>query len=196
MATRLFLMLAFVTTASGHLAFLTACSEQPLAVSSAESSETETAPTPEPQPTKFVIPPQLANASPEELCSRLGEIKKLPYRDPNDTDPIYEALIAKGDKAVECLVAKIPDATLMPDPREAPKWEQYVIGDTAVFILLDILQEQDPGAEKLLIEMLPPAFQTEWKTNGIYAYFNYVSEPANRKSLQRWWRSWLKENKK
>jgi hypothetical protein len=176
--------------------FLLACSSVPAEMTSAEISTIETAQTPEPKPTKFAIPAELLNATPEELCSRLGEIRKLPYRDPNDTDPIYEALMAKGEKAVDCLVAKIPDATLMPDPREAPTWQHYAIGDTAVFVLIRILQEEDPKREELLVEMLPPTFQKEWKTNGIYAYFNYVSEPANRKNLQRWWQNWLKENKK
>jgi len=74
----------------------------------------------------------------ESLCNRLNEIKKLPYRDPNDTDPIYEALIAKGKEAMPCLIEKITDQTLMQDPRGAQPWEYYKVGDTAVFILAHI----------------------------------------------------------
>jgi len=121
----------------------------------------------------------------ESLCNRLNEIKKLPYRDPNDTDPIYEALIAKGKEAMPCLIEKITDETPMTDPREAPPWQHYKVGDTAVFILARIAKD-----EEILQEMLPIKYRKEWETNGVYAYFNYVSESKNRGELRRWWRSW------
>lgn len=76
----------------------------------------------------------------------------------------------------------------MDDPRSAPIWEHYKVGDTAVFLLVDIA-----GNDELLEEMLPPPYRKEWKTNGIYAYFNYVSEPANRRLLQKWWKAWAKD---
>lgn len=31
---------------------------------------------------------------------------------------------------------------------------------------------------------------------GVYAYFNYVSDPSGRRAVQNWWKKWLKENKK
>ena len=157
---------------------------------------TDVTATPAPQPTKFVVPPDLLASTPDALCNRLSEIKLLPYRDPFESDPIYEALMAKGEAAVPCLVEKIADKTAMRDPRQAPKWQHYAVGDTAVFILVDILREDDGEREKLLIEMLPPPFREEWETNGVYAYFNYVSEPQNRKKLQAWWKKWLGENRK
>jgi len=126
----------------------------------------------------------------ESLCNRLSEIKKLPYRDPNDTDPIYEALIAKGKEAMPCLIEKITDETPMTDPREAPPWRYYKVGDTAVFILARISKDE----EEILKKMLPIKYRKEWETNGVYAYFNYVSESKNRDELQRWWRNWIKEN--
>lgn len=153
--------------------------------------------TPEPAPTKPPIPVQLLNASAAELCDRLGEITLLPYKDPNETDPIYEALIAKRAEAYPCLVEKITDKKRMPDPRQAPHWQHYAVGDTAVFILVQIIGgDDDLLQEKLLREMLPPPYREEWKTNGVYAYFNYVSEPKNRKELQKWWKNWLSDNKK
>jgi hypothetical protein len=85
----------------------------------------------------------------------------------------------------------------MKDPREAPVWRHYAVGDTAVFILLRVVTKDDNQEwEKLFLKMLPPESQEEWKTNGIYAYFNYVSESKNRKSLQIWWKNWLKEKSK
>ena len=139
---------------------------------------------PTPQPTE-TLNTTFRDENVESLCNRLSEIKKLPYRDPNDTDPIYEALIAKGKEAMPCLIEKITDETPMPDPREAPSWQYYKVGDTAVFILVRIAND-----DEILQEMLPVKYRKEWKTNGVYAYFNYVSESKNRDELQRWWRSW------
>lgn len=139
----------------------------------------------------------ISNMTSSELCDRLISIDTMPSRDPNITDPIYESLIAKGGEAIPCLVEKISDKTPMPDPRySVPHWQHFAVGDAAVFILIDILRKDDLEREKLLIEMLPPKYEEEWETNGIYAYFNYVSEPQNRKELQAWWRRWLKESKK
>ena len=154
-------------------------------------------PTPVPQSTSYVVSKnEFLQKSPEELCNSLANIKILPYKDPNDTDPIYEALIAKGDDAILCLVARIPEVTPMKDPRTAPNVQDYVVGDTAIFVLVRIIKAEGPQRGELLQEMLPPRYREEWKTNGVYAYFNYVSEDKNRKELQRWWLQWLKQNKK
>lgn len=143
-----------------------------------------------PQPTR-ISDSILREESAESLCKRLWEIKKLPYRDPADTDPVYEALIAKGNEAVPCLIEKITDETLMEDPREAPSYQFYTIGDTAVFVLVRITKD-----EKMLQRMLPPKYQKEWKTEGVYAYFDYVAKTHNRRELQTWWRNWIKAKHK
>lgn len=159
-------------------------------IANVESSDTVKANTtqPIPQPTE-TLNTTFRDENVDSLCNRLHEIKKLPYRDPNDTDPIYEALIAKGKEAMPCLIEKITDETPMPDPREAPIWQHYKVGDTAVFILVDIAKD-----EEILQQMLSAKYRKEWETNGVYAYFNYVSESKNRNELQRWWRIWIKEN--
>ena len=142
------------------------------------------------------IPLHIASMSSAELCDRLISIDTLPTRDPTITDPIYESLIAKGDDAIPCLVEKISDTTATPDPRySVPHWQHYKVGDTAVFTLLDIVSRDDSEWETLMIQSLSPMRAAEWKTNGIYAYFNYVSEAKNRKQLQAWWKKWLRENK-
>ena len=149
---------------------------------------------PTPQPTK-ALDTTFRNENVESLCNRLSEIKKLPYRDPNDTDPIYEALISKGKEAMPCLIEKITDETPMPDPREAPVWSNYKVGDTAVFILARLADEAKITTEdEILVQMLPAKYKKEWKTNGVYAYFNYVSESKNREELQRWWQIWIEKN--
>lgn len=156
-------------------------------IANSERSNLVTAntPHPTPQPTETVNT-TFQDENVESLCNGLHEVKKIPYRDPNDTDPIYEALIIKGKEAMPCLIEKITDQTLMPDPRGAQPWEYYKVGDTAVFILARMAKNE----EEILRQMLPVKYRKEWETNGVYAYFNYVSESKNRSELQRWWRNW------
>ncbi len=148
---------------------------------------------PTPQPIK-TLDTTFRDEDVESLCNRLSEIKKIPYRDPNDTDPIFEELIAKGKEAMPCLVEKITDETPMRDPGGSVIWQHYKVGDTAVFMLARIANEDEILQAELLQEMLPLEYRKEWKTNGVYAYYNYVSESKNREELQVWWRNWIKEN--
>lgn len=153
---------------------------------------------PMPEETRPPIYVHISSMMSEELCDRLISIDTMPGRDPNITDPIYESLILKGNEAVPCLIDKIDDTTPMPDPRySVPHWQNFKVGDTAVFILLTISSKDDDDAwEENLLKSLPPKNRAEWKTNGIYAYFNYVSEPQNRKELRKWWLEWAKDNLK
>ena len=144
------------------------------------------------------IPIHIAGMSAPELCNRLISIDTLPDKEPAVTNPIYESLILKGDEAIPCLVENISDTTPIPDPRySVTHWQHFAVGDTAVFILLKILSKDENSKwEKLMLEMLPPKYAAEWESNGVYAYFNYVSEERNRKVLRKWWIQWLKQNKK
>lgn len=164
-------------------------------IANSESGNKVMANTPYPttQPTE-TLNTKVLDENVESLCNRLHEIKKLPYRDPNDTDPIYEALIAKGKEAMPCLVEKITDETPMRDPRGAPIVQDYKVGDTAVFMLIRIAHEDEKSQVELLLEMLPVKYRKEWESNGVYTYFIYVSESKNRNELQRWWKIWIKEN--
>lgn len=151
-----------------------------------------------PEPTKPPIPIHIAELTSSELCDRVGQIEVLPNREPTITDPIYESLLLKGNEAIPCLVEKIGNGTLIKDPRySVPTWHSFAVGDTAFFTLLDILSKGDDNEwERLLLESLPRKYREEWKTNGIYAYFNYVLEPKNRRELQKWWVKWLSVNKR
>jgi len=178
------------------VAFSVACSRPTIVEDSSHLQGGEIRPTPE--ATKPPIPIHIASFTSSQLCARLISVDTLPTWEPEITDPIYEGLIAKGDDAIPCLIEKISDTTPMPDPRySVPHWQNFVVGDTAVFILLDIQSKRDWSIwERLMNENLPQKYKEEWKTNGIYTYFNYVSELKNRKELQRSWRKWLKENQK
>ncbi|MFN0140051.1 MAG: hypothetical protein ACKVQW_08190 [Pyrinomonadaceae bacterium] len=127
-----------------------------------------------------------------DLCKQLAHIKQFPGRDPSEQeDPFYAAIMEKGKTIMPCLIDEIINETPMHDPRSAPIWQHYKVGDTAVFLLVDIAKN-----DELLEQMLPQPFRKEWKTNGVYAYFNYVSEPQNRKELQLWWKKWVQNNSK
>ncbi len=113
------------------------------------------------------------------------------------SSPIYESLLLKGNEAIPCLVERIGNDTLIKDPSySVPSWHRFAVGDTALFVLLRILSKGDDKEwEKRLLESLPQKYQEEWEFNGIYAYFNYVSEPQNCKELQSWWRNRQSKNK-
>jgi hypothetical protein len=152
-------------------------------------AQIETSPTPPPP-----IDSSLMSLSAKELCDRLHEIEVIGHRVLEESDDLYRAILAKGSEALPCLIERIDDRTKTPDPRSAPKWQHYVVGDTAVFTVLYIAcQDDDERWEEMMLATLPEKSQNGWTTNGIYAYFNYVSEPKNRKTLKNWWKKWLKE---
>jgi hypothetical protein len=133
--------------------------------------------------------------SASDLCKKLAEIKLISHRVPEESDEIYKMIVAKGNEVLPCLIEKISDQTKTPDPRQAPKWQHYVVGDTAVFAVLHIVSEgNDERWKELFLAPLPASYQEEWKTNGVYAYFNYVSEPKHRETLQVWWHKWNSDN--
>jgi hypothetical protein len=160
------------------------------------SSHSNVAAEPESMPPTRAINPEILELSASALCARLSEIQVIDSREPENSDDQYRALIAKGSEALPCLVDKITDRKPMHDPRMAPIWQHYSVGDTAVFAILHIASKDDYERWKeLMLDPLPPKYREEWKTNGVYAYFNYVSEPKNRSKLQRWWTNWLKQGK-
>lgn len=132
----------------------------------------------EPSPTPVAIDPKVSAMSAEDLCDRLGEIENIDSRSPKDSDDLYKAILAKGPDALPCLLDRVSDRTKARDPRTAPKWQHYAVGDTAVFTILHIISKGDDKRwEELMLESLPPKYREEWETNGVYAYFNYVAEP-------------------
>jgi hypothetical protein len=102
-------------------------------------------------------------------------------------DPIYNGIVKYGRAAVPCLIERITDVTPMKDPRKAPIYRGFKIGDAAVFLLHRIT-----GLP--LEEMLPEEVNERMKEDGVYAYFDYVRRPANRAAIQHRWSEWLKRN--
>jgi hypothetical protein len=129
--------------------------------------------------------------SAEELCANLKDLKARPLKVAEPVgDPIYDGLLEKGIDAVPCLIEKIADTTEMNDPSPHPAHPEYcAVGDTAFFVLFDIT-----GREFIEEEIFPARYLKHWKTEGIYTYYGYVEDPANRIKIQQWWRDWAKKN--
>ena len=149
------LILVFITT--------TACS------SSVQSTAVDSLPAQTPVVHKSPVPD--INA----LCSRVSEIKHLPYKD-EPSDPIHVALLEAGEAALPCLIEKVADSTPMKDPRKMPGPTDTRVGDVAYFIIVDI-------GKLDFIELLPAKVQKEYETEGVYAYHWFVSRRKKRLQL-------------
>lgn len=125
-----------------------------------------------------------------EICSQLKYLKRLPnHYDNVSDDPVYNQFLSNRDQVIPCLIDKITDTTLMEDPSPGPTVDNYRVGDAAMFVLLLITKEKwQPET------MFPPKYAELWKTEGVYAYYGYVEQPANRQKLQLWWKGWMKNN--
>ena len=114
----------------------------------------------------------------QALCDRLAEIKEFPRgRGETGVDAVWDALIDAGESVVPCLIDKITDTTVMPDPRCPRFTEELKVGDTAYFILVDILKIG-------FVELLPAKVQESYITQGVYAYHDYIERKGKRKELQ------------
>jgi hypothetical protein len=133
-------------------------------------------------------PANLTSQDPSSLCNRIPEIKVMPVKGERGEDPVYDAFIDAGDGVVPCLIERVTDATEIRDPRPEPGFAdiQVKIGDIAYFLLVDITKLH-------FTELLPREIQQEYKDVGVYAYFDFVRQPANREKLQDELRKWYEK---
>jgi hypothetical protein len=122
--------------------------------------------------------------NPNVLCSRVSEIKHLPFKDDEPIeDAAYKALVDAGETVLPCLIEKVADATPIKDPRKIPGPTNTQVGDVAYFVLVRISKLD-------FIELLPAKVQKEYETEGVYAYHWYVSKQKNRLQLQAKLKEW------
>jgi hypothetical protein len=123
----------------------------------------------------------------QTLCDRVSEIKVMPFKDESVDDAAYDALIEAGDSALPCLIAKVTDTRKMRDPRQAPGYAgiETRVGDVAYFMLVRI-------AKFGFIDMFPARVQQRYKTEGVYAYFEFVQKRRNREWLRRKLNQWYR----
>lgn len=112
------------------------------------------------------------------LCETVKAINELP-RDWGEkgVDKTYDAIVDAGEKVVPCLIDQITDLTVMKDPRCPTISTATTIGDVSYFILVDLMEIE-------FTLLLPEDVVTDFKTNGVYAYHNYIDRNGSRKELQ------------
>lgn len=124
---------------------------------------------------------------PVMLCSRVSEIKHLPFKpDLPIDDPVYQALVNAGEAVLPCLIEKVADTTPMKDPRGIPGPTDTRVGDVAYFVLVRI-------AKLDFLEFLPAEVRKQFETEGVYGYHRSMSERRHRLELQARLREWHKQ---
>lgn len=113
-------------------------------------------------------------AAPATDCPSVRDVKLLPFYSEYGRDLAYDRL--RSDNGCEYVLRKtLTSRAPSRDIRESPFGPvNYVLGDTAFFILAEKYDVQ-------LEDTLDPAAKAEWKEMGVFAYFSYVSDYANRK---------------
>lgn len=134
------------------------------------------------------VPPSRVQIGGANLCSKLSEIKHIPFEGEPINDAIYNQIAANHQEAIPCLIEQITNETKMHDPRSEPVESNFRVGDLAFFLLLDFTKVP-------FEEMLPRDVNARLNTEGVYAYFQYVSTSGNRVALQKRWQKWLKQHK-
>jgi hypothetical protein len=127
---------------------------------------------------------------PNLLCNRIPEIKIFPMKGERGEDVTYDAFMDANKTVVPCLIEKVTDTTKIPDPRQEPGFPdiEITIGDIAFFLLVDITKIQ-------FTDVLPPDVRKEYKEDGVYAYFKFVKNPANREKLKDRLQAWYREKR-
>lgn len=125
------------------------------------------------------------------LCNRINEIKILPLRGERGVDVTFDDFMNAGDAVLPCLIEQTTDVTKIRDPRQAPGYEGIEVrtGDIAFLLVLYL---KNLRADKFL----PNDIKSDYKREGILAYFKYVQVPANRKKLQQSLLKWYNEELK
>jgi hypothetical protein len=119
------------------------------------------------------------------ICTRIPDIKLYPFHGERGKDAAYDAFMDAGEAAVPCLINKTTDTTNIPDPSESFKFPETTVGDLAYFLLIDITKLG-------FVELMPREVQTDYKNNGVWAYYAYVAKRGHRKDLQKKLYEWYR----
>jgi len=128
------------------------------------------------------------NTGRRDRCGILAQIKTYPFfgREPI-TDPIVYDIWHNQREWIPILIECITNDMIIKDPRSSPaRIDTFRIGDLSFFLLNNIIEVGD--------KVLPTSVLEGYKEMGVYAYFRWVENPANRKALQNSCAAWWKEN--
>jgi|SRR5215469_144759 len=121
-------------------------------------------------------------------CGEIGAVRRIPFHagDPVKDDA-YNKLLLKSWGAVPCLIHQITNMHRTADPRSAPQFGDVRVGDVAFWVIKDITGVPYD-------EMFPPDLVARFPDEGVYAYFDWVAKPGNRKRLQTKVLEWCKSH--
>ncbi|MBK8464462.1 MAG: hypothetical protein IPL32_01400 [Chloracidobacterium sp.] len=132
---------------------------------------------------------QTSSASKEitKLCKRVKDIKQLPHdRGEKGVDSVYDQIFAAGESLTPCLIENITNTRIMKDPRCPTVSKATTVGDVSYFLLVRI-----EGFD--FTKFLPTDIQEKYKTNGVYAYHEYIDRLGARTELREKLRVWYGE---
>jgi hypothetical protein len=121
-----------------------------------------------------------------QLCKRIAEIKELPMKGDSGVDAAYDAIVAAGETVVPCLIRQVTNTQRMRDPRCPRFSDRTTVGDVSYFVLVDITKLD-------FIELLPTDVQQKYKTDGAYAYEDYIHRKGARLQLQSRLLAWYRQ---
>lgn len=109
----------------------------------------------------------------------LSQIKELPFKSTDaNIDPAYTELTKRGLSVGWELANQITNTEPSVDPRKAPHiFANYVLGDTAVLVLADILDSPVDA-------FVPSQVASSMQTSGVAAYFQYVHNSSGRADVK------------
>lgn len=134
----------------------------------------------------FSQSPTVTPREAQALCNSISRIKQLPQNDENGVDAVFDRLAKAGEAVVPCLIEKVADTKIMSDPRCPTISTETKVGDVAYFVLVRITQIG-------FTELFPADVQEKYKTEGVYAYHEYIEQKGKRKELQSKLREWYKK---
>lgn len=118
-----------------------------------------------------------------DCADQLREVRRVPFKREAIEDLAYNDLVEAGPQIVPCLIEQLTDTETMTDPRQAPTYDGFVVGDLAHILLVDITKIP-------FDEFLPKGVRDKQLEQGVYAYFEYVEDNLNRPELQGKWKTW------
>ncbi|MBI2375996.1 MAG: hypothetical protein HYV07_18530 [Deltaproteobacteria bacterium] len=140
--------------------------------------------------------PQQIVAQPAETCQHVRQlilrIRVIPLNNDElgeDPDVAFRDVKTRGKSIIWCLLNLVEDVTLVPDPRQVPKYSRLTLGDVAFFLIEAII---DPP-EHELVSMFPEPIRNRWKEEGIWAYFKFVESREGRRSFHKALEAWLRK---
>jgi hypothetical protein len=125
----------------------------------------------------------------QALCNRISKIKVFPLKGDRGVDHVYDEFRDAGFKILPCLIQKVTDTTIFPNPVGESWGIPTTIGDVAYFLIIDISGLPED-------QLLPQKVREDYKVEGLYAYYKCVQREANRKRLQVRLEEWYRRTKK